>query len=315
MLRGKRVLITGASGFVGSYLARYLHEKGFEIWGTYRRRKEKLPLRLRWLRADLTDFREALRTVRSSRPTYVFHLAGQAVPRKAWEDPELTYRLNVGASVFLLEGIARFAPTARVVLVSTSQVYGSTFFAKERVCETDPVNPVTPYGASKLLMELVGLNFFKQHRVDIVIARAFNHVGRSQNASFVFADFCRQVAMIEKKRKRPVLNVGNVSVTRDFVHVRDAARAYHILAVRGKSGEIYNVGSEKGTNLKEVIRYLKKESRTPFEVFSSKSRRQRNDVSCAISDCSKLRRLGWEPRESTWKALQEILEDWRERVK
>ena len=315
MHRKKRVLITGASGFVGSHLCRFLYAKNFEIWAVFHQRIKRWPFPVHWLQADLTRPNEALEVLRKTRPHMLFHLAGQAVPREAWKDAGRTHRLNVLASIFLLEGMARFASEARLVLVSSLHAYGSSCLKKRRVDEKDLANPLTPYGGSKLLMELVANNFFKTHHIQAVIARASNQVGVGQNPSFAFADFCRQIALIEKKKKAPILEVGNLQIERDFIHIRDAVQGYYVLASRGNAGEIYNVSSGRGLRLSEAIEFLKAESRVPFKVVSFESRRQRNDLPCIVADNSKLRKLGWRPQVSIWQGLQELLEDWRQRVK
>lgn len=307
-----RALVTGASGFVGSHLLPHLHEKGFEIWASRHRKSRKYPFPVRWVPADLTRFPEVLTLIRRVRPDYIFHLAGQAVISEAWRDPGRTLQLNVLTTIFLLEGVHRFAPRARVLLPSSAQVYGATFLVKARPHERDLPNPLTPYGGSKLLMELVALNYGRLYNVDVVIARPSNQVGTGQNPRFVFSDFSRQVALIEKGKRAPVVRVGDAGVVRDFIHIRDAVRAYDLLARRGEKGGIYNVSSGRGTCLERVLDFLKKESRVPFRVKRTPSRFQPGDLPRVVTDPSKLRRLGWSPRESIWNGLREILEAYRE---
>lgn len=308
----KRALVTGAAGFVGSHLTRYLQKRGLEVWGSFLARAKKFDFPIHWLQADLTDFKQTLQLVKKSRPHYIFHLAGQAVPRESWKKPEDTLQVNTVASIYLLESILRVVPRARVVLISSAQVYGAAAFLTERLSEENVADPLNPYAGSKFLMEMAGLNYVKRHGLFVVIARAFNQVGVGQNPNFAFSDFCRQVVSIEKGKKHPLLEVGNLDVIRDFIHVKDAAQAYYLMAIRGKKGGIYNMGSGKGTHLKKVVDFLTQESRVPFQIKSSISRFHKNDIHAVIANTSRLRKLGWKPTHSIWQALREMLDEWRD---
>lgn len=313
MGRSRRALITGAGGFVGGHLARLLDEKGLEVWAGYRRHRKKFPFPLRWRKADLTLPDAAFDLVRWSRPDVIFHLAGQAVPALSWENPEETFAENTAAAIHLLEAARRWAPKARVVLASSSHVYGRSFSTKKRVGEEDLADPVSPYGASKFLMELAGLNYCRQNGMDVVIVRAFNLVGTGQNPNYVFANFCRQVVQMERGKKTPVLSVGNIGVVRDFIHVRDGARGYLLLAQKGKRGGIYNLGSGKGMRLRKAVPFLRRESGIPFRVVSETSRFRKDELPRVVSDSSRAGRLGWRPRESVWTGIREILQEYREK--
>ena len=311
----KRTLVTGAGGFVGCHLVPYLHEKGFEVWSSFHRGLKRFPFPVHGVRADLTDYRETLNLIARSRPDYLFHLAGQTVPSQSWIDPGQTLRSNVVASIFLLEAVLRFSPRARVVFFSSGQVYGTTFWSQKKVSEKDLPNPLGPYAGSKLLMEMAALNFFKEHGVSVVIARAFNQTGPGQKETYVLSNFCRQIALMERKKRPPVLKVGNIHLARDFVHVRDSIRAYDLLARRGRAGEIYNVGSGKEIKLSDVLDFLAGESRVRFSIKVLSSRLRGNDPPHALLDISKIKALGWRPQASIWDALRELLEEWRQKVR
>lgn len=310
----ERVLITGASGFVGSHLARFLAGKGYEIWGVCHRRRPEEDLPVRWLEADLTRASEAFSVVRESRPEHIFHFAGQAVSHLAWDEPEATLRINVEASLFLFESLARFGLKARIVVASSSHVYGASFNDHQQVSETVRPRPTTHYGGGKLLMELAALNFVEQHGLDIRIVRAFNLVGTGLNPSVAFPEFCRQVALMERGKQAPVLKVGDIRVVRDFLHIRDAVRAYHLILKKGKRGGIYNLGSGQATRLEQAVEFLRKRSAVPFRVKTEFSHYRKSDFPRIVSDPSRLRGLGWRPRESVWTALEEILEEHRRKV-
>lgn len=309
-----RVLVTGASGFVGSHLLPYLYEAGYEIWASRHRLCHKHTFPVHWISADLLKPQDCFNLVKKSQPQYLFHLAGLATPKESWRNSTLAVQSNVGASINLLEGVCRYVPGARVVLVSSAHVYGRTFASKSRIRENDLADPVTPYGGSKLLMEIAARNFISRHGLNIVIARGFNQVGRGQNPQFVFSDFCRQVALIEKRRMPSKITVGNINVIRDFIHVRDAVRAYESVARRGKRGEVYNVGSGMGISLKKILEELRKRSRVPFNIVVDPSRYRKDDFPKIVADASKLKQLGWKPKESIWHGLDELLSEWRNRV-
>lgn len=298
----ERVLITGASGFVGSHLAKFLAERGYPVWASFHQNKRKLPVPVRWVPADLRVRQQVFNLVRRSRPHYVFHLAGQPIPAFSWRDPLGTLQANTLASIFLFEAVLQFAPKARVVVASSPHVQGRTLF--------DPVNP---YGVSKALMELAVRNYATQG-LRAVVVRAFNQVGPGQRPQFVFADFSRQVAMLEKRSRRGYLRVGDLEIARDFIHIDDAVRAYELLARRGVAGEVYNLGTGRMIRLREIVNFLKERSRVPFEIVSTPSRIQSQEIRVAAADTRKLRRLGWRPRRSPWEALEAVLEEWREKV-
>lgn len=312
MRKVKRALITGASGFIGSHLARFLYDKGWAIWAVHYRHTLDLKFPVRSIQSDLTRFDEALAVVRQARPDYLFHFAGQAVPRDSWKDPERTMELNVASTLNLLEGMVRFAPRGRVLLASSTQVYGNTFQEKPRPKESDLANPTSPYGGSKLLMELAGLDYFGRTHLPVVIARSSNQVGARQNRHYAFASFCRQVALMEKGAKPPVLEVGNIDVVRDFIGIGDATRAYYLLATKGKPGEIYNVSSGRGILLRKAVDFLRRESGIPFKIKRLSKRFSKNDIPYVVSDIRKLKNLGWRPSPGgLWKELRNLLEECR----
>lgn len=307
----RRALVTGASGFVGRYLVPLLQEKGFEVWASSRRPLRSFSKPVHWRPADLECPDEIFRLIKEARPDVIFHLAGFTIPKESLRKPASVFSVNVRGTIFLLEGVFRYAPRARVLLISSCHVYGSIFSKRGKIRETDLMGPTSPYGASKALMEMVAQNYVKQQGLRVVIARGFNQLGAGQAESYVFSGFCKQIAQIETKKRRPVLEVGNLDLVRDFIHVEDAVRAYLLLADKGRTGTAYNVGSGEGTRLRKALGFLQRQSRTPFRIIPNTVRFRRHDFPSVIADCGRLKRLGWRPRKSVWTGIRELLEEWR----
>lgn len=309
-----RALVTGASGFVGQHLVRYLYGRNYEVWASFHRKKIHFPFPVHWVPSDLTQFIPTLELIRRSRPHQVYHLAAQTLLGESWKDPEGTFEANTKASIFLMEAVLRHAPKARMVLVSSAQVYGASFCKGKKLREDACTNPVSPYAGSKRLMELAAIDFSKKHGLDAVIARVFNQIGKGLPPTAVFSQFCRQIVRFERKRIRPQLKVGNMNVVRDFIHVEDAVRAYELLARLGKKQEVYNVGRGTGVYLPKVLDFLGRQSRVSFKAQKDPSLFRKNDLSDAVIDPGKLKRLGWRPKISVWTGLREVLAEWRERT-
>lgn len=313
----KRVLITGASGFVGRHLANLLIKKGYEVAGTYSvHRPSRLSAikKCRYLRLDLLNERSIASVLKKEAPDYVFHLAAQSIPRLSWQNPELFINVNTAGSIRLFQAILKTKTASRILLVSTNLVYGDTFRKKRQIRENDVSLPLNPYAMSKALAELAAMNFVAQHGLDIVIARPFNHLGVGQNPTLVFSDWCRQIAAAEKGDQPPYLCVGNLDSYRDFLHVEDVVRAYELLMRKGKAGEAYNINSGSVVLLEDCVNYLIRSAKVPLKLKVEAKRLRRDDPPYISGSTRKIRALGWRPRRSAFEALSELLDFWRRNV-
>lgn len=297
-----KALITGISGFVGEYLAEYLLRQRFEVAGT-RLPHEPISTYLQRnadiFELDLLDKEQTKSVLEEVKPDYLFHLAAQSSVALSWKNPTLTFDVNVKGAIHLLETIRELGLNTRVLLVGSSE--------QSKVSN--------PYAISKMAQEMLGKMYGKAYSMEIVMVRAYNHTGPRQKPTFVIPDFSKRIALMEKGKMEPILKVGNLDAVRDFSDVRDIVRAYYELMLKGKSGEIYEVGSGKGYSIKELLNRLLNLSSVSIEVQQDPERMRPSDDPASICDNSKIYEdTGWRPEIDIQKTLQDVLDYWRQEV-
>jgi GDP-4-dehydro-6-deoxy-D-mannose reductase len=308
-----RILITGASGFVGRHLAQECFARGDEVHGTGRPGEElpQIP-ELTWHSVDLLDEETMRAALVAARPEGIVHLAGQANVALAHRDPAGTFRVNAEGTLRLLRTIQNVLPMARTVTVSSAEVYGTVPREELPVKETNPLRPQTPYGASKAAADLVALQAAQGWGMDVIRMRPFNHIGPGQSLGFAAPDFASQVASIERGETEAVLRAGNLSAKRDFTDVRDIVRGYRDAIERGVRGQVYNLCSGKAIAIEEIVRFFLGRARVPIRLEIDSQRLRPGDVPETRGDFSRAEReLGWRPRIELEQSLHDVLEEWR----
>jgi len=168
---------------------------------------------------------------------------------------------------------------------------------------------------SKVSQDLLGYQYYKSYGLKVVRTRGFNHTGPRRGDVFICSTFAKQIAEIEKKKKSPVIYVGNLEAKRDFTDVRDTIRAYWLSLEKGEEGEVYNIGSGKTYAMKEILDILLSLTNMQIEVKVDPQRLRPSDVPILLSDSTKFVELtGWKPTIPMKKTLQDLLDYWRERV-
>ena len=317
-----RVLITGITGFVGSYMAEHALSQGAEVFGTRRAQStaeniEHLRGRITLVQSDLRDDASVRSLVAQSSPDYVVHLAAQSVVGVSWKAPAETLANNILSQVSLLEAIRPLAVPPRFLCVGSSEEYGMVYEEELPIRETNPLRPLSPYAVSKVTQDVMGYQYFMSYGLPIVRTRAFTHEGPRRGDVFMASNFAKQVAEIEAGRREPVVRVGDLKPRRDFSDVRDVVRGYWLLLERGEPGEVYNLCSGRSWSIQQVLELLIGASTVKgIAVEVDPERLRPSDVMNLEGDPSKIEKAtGWKVTIPFERTLSELLDYWRERVR
>lgn len=316
----QKALITGITGFAGSHLAELLLHEGYEVHGTIRARSktdniDHIRNKLHLEDADLLDSHSLYTIIDKIKPNFIFHLAAQSFVQSSWASPSNTMEINTVGSVNLFEAVRRAGINSVVQIACSSEEYGLVYPSEVPVKETNPLRPLSPYAVSKVAMDYLGYQYFQSYKMKIIRTRGFNHTGPRRGEVFVTSNFAKQIAMIEKGKKEAVIEVGDLTTKRDWTDVRDMVRGYLLSVLKGESGEVYNICSEKAVSVKEMLEILLSYSRVKPKIKRDSSRLRPSDVPILLGDCSKFCRLtGWKPIIPFAKTMKDLLDYWRERV-
>jgi len=315
-----RALITGISGFVGSFLAEYLlAHTDWEVAGTVYGKLDNIAHiqnRLRIYPAELSRLEVVRFIVEETRPDYIFHLAAQPISWMSRHDPWFTLENNIRSQLNVLEAVVQLGLDSRVLVVGSAEEYGLVSEADLPIDEETPLRPANPYAVSKIAQDYLGLQYFLSNGVPAVRVRSFNHIGPRQRRGFVAADFAAQIAEIEAGQRPPRMTVGALDVARDFSDVRDVVRGYYLLLTQGEPGEVYNLGAGRAFTIRSLLETLIRYSGHEIEVVQDPERVRKVDIPTIMADCSKLRACtGWRTEITFEQSLRDVLDYWREFVR
>ena len=319
-MKKPRAFITGVAGFAGSYLAEELLGSGFEVSGALYPRESTRNLHgikssLKLFTLDILNEQKTKDLIDRLKPDYIFHLAAIASVGKSFRMEKETLRVNLEGTVNLLEAAGNLKHLKAMLFVSSPEVYGRFRPVNRTLTETQPFDPVSPYGISKAAAESTCRHYWRQYGVPVVIARAFNHSGPRQTDDFVVPAFARQVAMIEAGLQKPVLKVGDLSARRDLSDVRDIVRGYRLAATKGTPGEVYQLCSGKAASIQFVVEQLLAMSPAKIRLQVDKSRLRRVEIPVLRGSCRKAaQRLGYEVRYRLKDTLADTLSYWRDEI-
>ena len=315
----KRVLITGAGGFVGPYVAAALHALSgddFEIVATARQ-AGRHPALGELFALDICDAAAVAAVVEQFKPDVIIHLAAISAIEDVSKDPDRAWSVNLDGTRHLANAVMAHAPSCWLLHVGSGMAYGDAAQSGLALDETAPLLPRDDYGASKAAADLA-LGAMARRGVRVIRLRPFNHAGAGQREAFVLPAFAMQIARIEAGRIPPVLRVGNLDAERDFLDVRDVAHAY-ALAVRQcetlSPGEAFNIASGVPRRIGDVLEKLLSFSSVSITVEQDRAKLRPSDLPRMIGDASRARqRLAWQPLLSFDETIRAVLDDCRARV-
>ncbi|HEY8241355.1 MAG TPA: GDP-mannose 4,6-dehydratase [Kiritimatiellia bacterium] len=287
-------LVTGASGFIGSHLARHLRDRGHEVVAIARGE------------TDILDEGAVRKLVASRKPDWIFHLAAQSLPRISWEQPARTFEVNVCGTINLFESVRAAGIDPRIVVFCSSSEYAPS---ERAIPEDAPLAPWSPYAISKMAQDQLARLYHARYKLKIVRVRPFFITGPGKVGD-VCSDLARRILAIEGGDEKAIA-VGDLEIVRDIVDIRDAINAFLLLAERGEAGQVYNVATGQGYRIGDLVERLRAASGVRFETKADPSLLRPIDERVKIGDAAKLRKLGWVPAHTIDETLSDILDYWR----
>jgi GDP-mannose 4,6-dehydratase len=325
----KRVLITGITGMVGSHLADYLLEHtDWEIYGVCRWRS---PLdnishllsminenkRVHLLYGDLRDYLSIHTAVEKAKPDFVFHLAAQSYPKTSFDSPLDTLETNIQGTANVLEALRKNGIDAVCHVCASSEVFGRVPREKLPIDEECTFHPASPYAISKVGTDLLGRYYAEAYGMNVMTTRMFTHTGPRRGDVFAESSFAKQIAMIEAGLMSPVVKTGNLDSLRTFADVRDAVRAYFLLAtVNPTPGAYYNIGGTYTCTIGDMLgTLLSMSSVKNIRVETDPERLRPIDADLQVPNTEKFRKVtGWTPAIPFEQTMGDLLNYWRERI-
>ncbi|WP_274628434.1 GDP-mannose 4,6-dehydratase [Arvimicrobium flavum] len=317
----RRVLVTGAFGFVGRWLIAELlkRDASMEIigWRTHDEGGAAVDARVEPVAVDLTDRDTVFAACAAAKPTAVVHLAAISAPREAMLDPRRAWDVNLFGTMNLADAVLASAPTARFIHISSSEVYGGSFGrAAGALDETAALEPLNMYAVTKSAADLL-VGKMAHEGLRAMRIRPFNHTGPGQSDVFVVASLASQIAKIERRMAAPVLYVGNTDVSRDILDVRDVASAYAsaVMLPDGQGADVLNIASGRSIKIGEIAERLRSLAKVRIDIEVDAARVRANDIKRTLGDAQRAKAvLGWEPSIPIEETLKDVLDYWRERL-
>src|SRR2546428_5436703 len=309
----KTAFITGAEGFIGFHMIRFLQAKGWSVIGGYLLHGPAFSARspkVCFAQCDLRNGQRVRQLLAKYQPTHIFHFGAQSLPTVSWTDPVGTFESNVMGSLHLFQAARYMKRPPVIVSACSSAEYGHVPASAVPVTEEQPLQPLHPYGISKVCLDLLAREYFLDYKIPAVNARLFNTTGPGKTKDAP-SDFVRQLIRIKKGVQPPVIEVGNLKPRRAFLDVSDTVRGFYLAAIKGRRGEAYNLCAARTYPVHEILRTAIRLCGVKAEVRPVSRLMRPSDEKIIFGSTAKIRRdTGWKPVNSIEQTLKSMLEYW-----
>jgi GDP-4-dehydro-6-deoxy-D-mannose reductase len=302
------VLVTGANGFVGHHVIQELTSAGHAVTAMVEKPAHKLD-GVPSYPVDISDAEKVDATLAKIKPDACIHLAGMAFVPMAWERPQLVLDVNVRGTINLLEAFRAHAKHSRVLVITSSEVYGRDHTSDEQIDEACALTPSNLYGVTKVAADLAALSYAQHYGMNICTARPQNHIGPGQSDQFVVSSFARQLVEYAHGKTQGSMAVGNLESERDFTDVRDVARAYRLLIESNLQGEAFNISSGKNIRIQTILETLCKIAGVSPSISIDPAYHRPTDRPAVLSSDKIRAATGWKPEYSLRTSLEDIYRD------
>ena len=314
----KKYLITGFSGFVSMHFLDYLDSLlcPVKVLGVDVNEPENNPVyefvEYNFLKLNLLDKEDVAKMLSSFQPDFILHLASYSSVAYSWKNPVDAFVNNSNIFLNLVDQVRLLGIKCRILSIGSSEEYGKITDAEIPIKESARTKPESPYAVARVAQEMLSEIYANHYKVDIILTRSFNHIGPVQKDIFVISSFAKKLTDIKKNIANSTeINVGNISLTRDFVDVRDVVKAYYLLLQKGKTGQVYNICSGKGYTLELVLKTMMDiiKINPPIIVDAGLIRPGENKTIIG-SNHKIFIETGWQPLISLNDSLKDIVDYW-----
>lgn len=243
-------------------------------------------------------------------PDFILHLAAFSSVAYSWKCPAESYLNNSNIFLNLIEQVKRHCPSCRILSIGSSEEYGNVDKDKLPIREDQALNPLSPYAVARVSQEMLSKIFCSSYNMDIIMTRSFNHIGPRQDERFAVPSFVKRITAIKASgRSKGIIETGDISVIRDFVDVRDVVRAYYMLLLKGKKGEVYNICSGRAICLKDLINIIAEQVGVEVETQINPDYIRPQDNKIVVGSPFKIEsELGWHPEIGLNRTIADMIQ-------